>query len=194
MTSYFNGHIPLYVSDAALQDIQNQIVILNSEINNIISEIADIELAINPDMAQTFKSISSFVPNNLTAGTYVSLTGNDSISVLPGNWTETTGLNYTYTGTSSPFFLITYTVSAQLATLNQAVAFSIFYNDAPQPASAQVLHFNVSEYNAVSGSILKQIREGDTIQLKADLLGSVNDVLNIQNVNLLITKIADQTL
>lgn len=184
MTSYFNNSIPLFPSSTSVSD-------LTTTVDQLVGTVDEIQGDIAPDMAQNFKSVSGVIANPLIEGTYVQLTGSDLISLLPGQWTLLSDLNYQYIGANASYFLIAWSVSGAM-TPARSVTFAIHHNTTILPASAQVQHFLAGGiYGSTSGFIIHLIEPNDTIQLMANLLaldGNVN--FNLENVNLLITKVA----
>lgn len=163
---------------------------LETEVETNRQEIVDIEVTIAPDMAQDFKQGTGFVNVPLIAGSFIPMEGSDSISILPGNWNNVGSLHYQYEGTITAFYLIGYTVSGLLTTISEAITFAIRHNSTILSASANVQHYNTSEYVTTVGFVLIEILPNDTIRLEADLLGAINDTLKVENVNLIMTKIA----
>lgn len=183
MTSYFNASVPLYISDGQLNNLSDQV-------SQNASDITAIEADISPNMLQTFKGDVPPHPVALVAGSFVPLTGTNLESVLPGTWNQQADLIYQYEGSSSAYFLIAYSISGLLATIAQGITFAIRHNSNILPASANVQHYNTTEYVTTSGFVLHEVLPNDIISFEANLLGAINDTLNIQNINLLITKVS----
>lgn len=182
MTSYFNSNVPLYISDGQLNNLTDQVAQNQLDIDAI-------EFSIAPDLVQNFKQSVGFFDNSLIAGSFVPLAGSDAVSVLPSNWNSLGPLHFQYEGQPTAYFLIGYTVSGLLNTISEGITFAIRENSTILPASANVQHYNTTEYVTTSGFIIRRILPNDTIRLEAQLLGGTDDILRLENVNLFIAKL-----
>jgi hypothetical protein len=207
MTSYFNGHIPLYVADFDLTSIENDISQLQidvgnlqSDVSNIESEITDIEtdianitVDINQNMVQFYKNSTPPVNTTLTPLVYTIVTGYETTSSdIPGTYNNPFPGVLQYVGTQDIFTQINYMITCNTASGAFDTFFYIYKNNVPFSASKQAntLDSSSTAIHAISGTLLTPLTHNDTISLRALCSGAVSPVdLEVSNLTLSIIKI-----
>lgn len=207
MTSYFNGSVPLYVSEGQIDSLVIDITNLQMEvgtlegqvddntmnINTLNNEIIAIDTALNGQMIQYYKDTDTTTDVTLTPGnTFVLVTGYTGISLgLPGNFVVSSPGILQYQGINQAFFLINYSISGFIDSGTFPIGFCLQKNSALLASSQQIqsMTLTVNDFKSVSGFAITSLANNDTISLRARVIDASPNVLSIGKVCITINKI-----
>lgn len=215
MSSYFNNSIPLFVSQASINNIQNEIDQLQTDVAAIESnvtilagdvgtlqtqvsdntdDINDINISLLPQMVQFYKLLLPTIETPLVGNVYTIVEGYTNLSLdLSGAFTNPSPGVLQYNGPSTFFFQINYQITSSIDSGVFNCIFLLHRNITELTSSRQTVSMsNVGTHNlvAANGSVLTPISPGDTITLRAQLLDSADpNVLNVFDLSMSIFKI-----
>lgn len=207
MTSYFNGSVPLYVSDSQIENLiidvtnlQMEITTLEEQVNDntmnittLNNEITSFDNALSGQMIQYYKATDTTNDVTLTPGnTFVLITGYTGISLgLPGNFVVSSPGILQYQGTNTAFFLINYSISGYIDSGTFPIGFCLQKNSALLDSSQQIqtMTLTVNDFKSVSGFAIASLSTNDTISLRARVIDASPNVISIGKVCITITKI-----